>query len=76
MTDHGYELMFVAVGSHSKLTEDRLASIEQATQERHTLNDRVIIELVEEVRRLRGIIAERTANRGEGTDMERPPEPA
>ena len=61
--------------SDPRLTEDRLAIIEQAAQERHTLIDRVIIELVEEVRRLRGIVVEGAANGGEGTDVEYPPEP-
>ena len=68
--------MFVTVRSASRLTEDRLASIERAAQERHTLMDRVIIELVEEVRRLRGMVAEGAANGGEGADEEYPPEPA
>ena len=61
--------------SDPRLTEDRLAIIEQAAQERHTLIDRVIIELVEEVRRLRGIVVEGAANGGEGTDVEYPLEP-
>jgi hypothetical protein len=39
------------------LTEERLESIERGARERHTLMDRVTPELVEEVRRLRGIIA-------------------
>jgi hypothetical protein len=39
------------------LTEERLESIERGARERHTLMDRVVLELVEEVRRLRGIIA-------------------
>jgi hypothetical protein len=39
------------------LTEERLRSIERGARERHTLMDRVVLELVEEVRRLRGIIA-------------------
>ncbi len=38
------------------LTEERLESIERGARERHTLMDRVVLELVEEVRRLRGII--------------------
>jgi hypothetical protein len=38
--------------------------------------DRVVIELVEEVRRLRGVVAEGAANRSERTDVECPPEPA
>jgi hypothetical protein len=41
----------------TRLTDDRLASIEQGALERYTLLDRVIIELVEEVRRLRQIVA-------------------
>ncbi len=39
------------------LTEERLESIERGARERHTLMDRVVLELVEEVRRLRGIVA-------------------
>ena len=39
------------------LTEERLESIESGARERHTLMDRVVLELVEEVRRLRGFIA-------------------
>lgn len=39
------------------LAEDRLASVEGGARERHTLMDRVVLELVEQVRRLRGIIA-------------------
>ena len=38
------------------LTEERLESIERGARERYTLMDRVVLELVEEVRRLRGII--------------------
>lgn len=44
--------------SNIKLTDDRLASIEKAAREGHTLMDRVIVELVEEIRRLRVTIAE------------------
>jgi hypothetical protein len=44
----------MAAGS---LTRDRLESIERAARERHTLMDRVVLELVEEVRRLREILA-------------------
>ena len=40
-----------------RLTEERLASIERGARERRTLLDRVVLELVEEVRRLRGVIA-------------------
>jgi hypothetical protein len=39
------------------LTHERLESIERGSRERHTLLDRVVLELVEEVRRLRMIIA-------------------
>jgi hypothetical protein len=63
------------MASDSKLTDDRLASIEQGARERHTLMDRVIVELVEEVRRLRGVVAEDPANVGERTDPEHPQEP-
>jgi hypothetical protein len=50
--------MFVAVASgDGNLTEERLASIERGARERHTLMDRMVLELVEEVRRLRGTIA-------------------
>ena len=45
------------VTGNGNLTEERLASIERAARERHTLMDRVVLELVEEVRQLRGIIA-------------------
>jgi hypothetical protein len=38
--------------------DDRLASIEQGALERYTLLDRVVIELVGEVRRLRQIVAD------------------
>lgn len=56
LTDSGYKHMFARMGS-GNLTEERLASIERGARERHTLMDRVVLELVEEVRRLRGIIA-------------------
>ena len=50
--------MFAAMVSGSgNLTEERLASIERGARELHTLMDRVVLELVEEVRRLRGTIA-------------------
>jgi hypothetical protein len=50
--------MFVKmVSGNGNLTEERLASIEGGARERHTLMDRVVLELVEEVRRLRGTIA-------------------
>jgi hypothetical protein len=50
--------MFVMMGSgNDNLSEDRLANIERGARERHTLLDRVVLELVEEVRRLRGTIA-------------------
>jgi hypothetical protein len=39
------------------LTEERLESVERGAREAHTLMDRVVSELVEEVRRRRGIIA-------------------
>lgn len=39
------------------LTEDRLDNIAQSARERRTLMDRVMLELIEEIRRLRGIIA-------------------
>ena len=39
------------------LTVERLESIERGARERRTLMDRVVLELVEEVRRLRGIVA-------------------
>jgi hypothetical protein len=45
------------VSGNGNLTEERLASIESGARERHTLMDRVVLELVEEVRRLRAIIA-------------------
>jgi hypothetical protein len=56
LTGSFYEHMFVTVAA-GNLTEERLESIERGARERHTLMDRVVLELVEEVRRLRGIIA-------------------
>lgn len=44
--------------SANRLTEDRLRSIEAAALERHTLIDRVVVELVEEVRRLRKVLSD------------------
>ena len=44
--------MFVTVVAGGNLTEERLESIERGARERHTLMDRVVLELVEEVRRL------------------------
>jgi hypothetical protein len=50
--------MFVTmVPANGNLTDERLANIESGARERHTLMDRVVLELVEEVRRLRGIIS-------------------
>jgi hypothetical protein len=40
----------------SLLTEERLTLIEQRARERHTLMDRVVIELVVEIRRLRQLL--------------------
>lgn len=40
------------------LTEERLATIERGARERRTLMDRLVLELVEEVRRLRNVIAQ------------------
>jgi hypothetical protein len=56
LTGSLYEHMFVSVAA-GNLTEERLETIERGARERHTLMDRVVLELVEEVRRLRGIIA-------------------
>jgi hypothetical protein len=47
--------MFATVAT-GNLTEERLESIERGARERHTLMDRVVLELVEEVRRLRAIV--------------------
>jgi hypothetical protein len=47
----------LVVSGNGSLTEERLTSIERGARERHTLMDRVVLELVEEVRRLRGTIA-------------------
>jgi hypothetical protein len=49
--------MFVAM-TPSSLTDERLESIERGARERHTLMDRVVVELVQEVRRLRQVIAQ------------------
>jgi hypothetical protein len=62
------------MSSATRLTDDRLATIEQGALERYTLLDRVVIELVEEVRRLRQIIAGRSSNEPE--TLEQGPEPA
>jgi hypothetical protein len=45
------------LSGNDNLNEERLASIEGGARERHTLLDSVVLELVDEVRRLRGIIA-------------------
>ena len=42
---------------NGNLTEERLESIERGARERRMLMDRVVLELVEEVRRLRRIVA-------------------
>lgn len=55
LTDLSHERMFAPMVTGS-LTEERLESIERGTRERHTLMDRVMLELVEEVRRLRGVV--------------------
>jgi hypothetical protein len=48
----------VSRSGNGNLNEERLASIERGARERsHTLMDRVALELLEEVRRLRGTIA-------------------
>ena len=43
--------------SSSNLTEERQDTIERGARERWTLMDRVTLELVEEIRRLRDVIA-------------------
>ena len=48
--------MFVSMAP-GNLAEERLKSIESGVRERRTLMDRVVLELVEEVRRLREIIS-------------------
>ena len=50
-------MFVIMLSGNGSLTEERLANIEHGARERHTLMDRVVLELVEEVRRLRGIIA-------------------
>jgi hypothetical protein len=47
--------MFVVVNGN--LTEERLETIARGARERRTLMDRVTLELVEEIRQLRAIIA-------------------
>ena len=42
---------------NSRLTDERLELIERSARERHTLMDRVVLELVDEVRRLRAALA-------------------
>jgi hypothetical protein len=41
----------------TKLTEERLDVIERSARASHTLMDRVTLELVEEIRRLRALVA-------------------
>lgn len=41
-----------------RLPESRLAQIEKRARDRGTLSDRVVCELVEEIRRLRRVLAE------------------
>jgi len=60
--------------SANRLSDDRLATIEQSALERYTLLGRVVIELVEEVRRLRQIIAGGSSNEHE--TPEHRPDPA
>lgn len=43
---------------NDRLTDERLDLIERSARERHTLMDRVVLELVEEVRRLRSALGE------------------
>lgn len=50
--------------SASNLSNERLDSIELGARQRHTLMDRVVIELVEEVRRLRALLAQRHPSAG------------
>ena len=57
--------------SNIKLTDDRLASIEKAAREGHALMDRVIFELVEEIRGLRVTIAEGFARGPSGGEKRR-----
>jgi hypothetical protein len=48
---------YVRSVASGNLTEERLDGIERGAMERRTLMDRVVLELVEEIRQLRGIIA-------------------
>jgi hypothetical protein len=57
------------VSSPNRLTDDRLARIEQGALERCTLLDRVVIELVEEIWRLRQISGERSAYEPETLEL-------
>jgi hypothetical protein len=59
------------MGTTNRLTDDRLASIEQGALERYTLLDRVVIELVEEIRRLRQICAADSTNESETLCIDR-----
>jgi hypothetical protein len=47
--------------SSGNLTEERLDSIERGARQRRTLMDRVVLELVEEIRRLRGVVVQMEA---------------
>ncbi len=50
------ERMF-PIMAHSNLTEERLDTLERGARERHTLMDRLVIELISENRLLRRVIA-------------------
>lgn len=56
----------------ANLTEERLERIERGARERHMLMDRVVLELVEEVRRLREIVASIEGRQGHGRRPSRP----
>ena len=54
----------------TRLTDDRLASIEHSARTGNTLMDRVIVELVEEVRQLREVIAGGAENAVRTADLD------
>lgn len=52
-----------------RLTDDRLTCIEQGARARHTLKDRVVVELIEEIRRLRACMDNQENRDGSDHDL-------
>ena len=55
--DRKRERTYVPYVASTSLTDERLETLERGARERHTLMDRVVLELVEEIRSPRGVIA-------------------